>query len=113
MTDTVFQKIIDKEIPTKIIHEDEHCIAFHDVQPQAPVHILVVPKKGITKLINATNEDQSLLGHLLLIANQVAKEQHIEDHFRLVINNGAKAGQSVFHLHLHILGDRVMTWPPG
>ena len=113
MSDTVFQKIIDKEIPAKIVYEDELCIAFHDAHPQAPVHILIIPKKSITKLVEATNEDQSLLGHLMLIGNKIAKDNGIEDNFRLIVNNGARAGQTVFHLHLHLLGGRVMTWPPG
>lgn len=113
MSDTVFQKIIDKEIPAKIVYEDELCIAFHDAHPQAPIHILIIPKKSITKLVEATNEDQSLLGHLMLTGNKIAKENGIEDNFRLIVNNGARAGQTVFHLHLHLLGGRVMTWPPG
>ncbi len=113
MTDTVFQKIIDKEIPTDIIYEDEICIAIHDLHPQAPIHILIIPKKSITKVSEANDEDKALLGHLMLVGNKLARQQNIDDGFRFIINNGAKAGQSVFHLHVHLLGGRIMNWPPG
>ncbi len=113
MTDTIFQKIIDKEIPASIVYEDDLCMAFHDVQPQAPTHILIIPKIAISKVSEASTDNQDLLGHLILVSNKIAKEQNIDDGYRLVINNGAKAGQSVFHLHLHLLGGRIMTWPPG
>ena len=113
MTDTIFSKIIDKEIPADIVYEDDLCLAFHDVNPQAPVHILVIPKKPIPRIIDADEEDQALLGHLQLIANKVARQEGVEDAFRLVVNNGEGVGQSVFHLHLHILAGRSFTWPPG
>ena len=113
MTDTVFSKIIDKEMPADIVYEDHLCLAFRDVNPQAPVHILVIPKKPIPRIIDADEEDQALLGHLQLIANKVARQEGVEDAFRLVVNNGEGVGQSVFHLHLHILAGRSFTWPPG
>ncbi len=113
MTDTIFSKIINKALPADIIYEDDMCMAFKDVNPQAPVHILVIPKKPIPRLIDADGEDQALLGHLLLSANHVARELGVGDAFRLIVNNGADVGQSVFHLHLHILAGRSFTWPPG
>jgi len=113
MTDTIFSKIVNKEIPADIVYEDDICMAFKDVNPKAPVHILVIPKKPIPRLIDSDNEDQELLGHLLLTANHVAMEQGAGEAFRLVVNNGADVGQSVFHLHLHILAGRSFTWPPG
>lgn len=113
MTDTIFSKIIRKEIPANIVYEDELCLAFKDIAPCAPVHILVIPKKPIPRLCDASAEDKQLLGHLLLIASQVAEQAGIGDKFRLVTNNGADAGQSVFHLHLHVIGGRGLHWPPG
>jgi histidine triad (HIT) family protein len=112
MSETIFSKIIKREIPASIIYEDELSLAFRDVNPQAPVHFLVIPKKPIAKLSEATLEDQSLLGHLLLVASKVAAQEGLTG-FRLVTNNGAEAGQTVFHLHIHVLGDRSFTWPPG
>lgn len=113
MTDTIFQKIIDKEIPADIVYEDDLCLAFRDVNPQAPVHILIIPKQSIAKVCETTTDHSELMGHMILQANAIAKQEDIEDGYRLVINNGAKAGQSVFHLHLHLLGGRIMQWPPG
>lgn len=113
MTDTIFTQIINRQIPADIVYEDAECLAFRDVNPQAPVHILVIPKQPLARLVEAGADDQALLGRLLLTANQVAREQGVGDAFRLVVNNGAEAGQSVFHLHLHILGGRPFTWPPG
>ena len=113
MTDTIFAQIINRQIPADIVYEDDECLAFRDVNPQAPVHILVIPKQPIARLVEAGTDHQALLGRLLLTANQVAREQGVGDAFRLVVNNGAEAGQSVFHLHLHILGGRPFTWPPG
>ena len=113
MTDTLFTRIIQREIPADIVFEDDLCLAFRDINPQAPVHILVIPKTPLPRLTDAGPEDQAMLGHLLLAANQIAMEQGIADAFRLVVNNGAAAGQSVFHLHVHILGGRSFTWPPG
>ena len=113
MTETIFDRIIRREIPADIVHEDEQCLAFRDVNPQAPVHILIIPKKPMARLSDAGDDDKELLGHLMLVANQVAAEQGIADAFRLVVNNGAGVGQSVFRLHLHVLGGRSFTWPPG
>ncbi len=110
---TIFSKIINREIPAKIVYEDDLCMAFHDVNPQAPTHILLIPKKEIARLVDASAEDQALLGHLMLTANKIARDLGVGDAFRLAINNGADAGQSVFHLHLHILAGRAFKWPPG
>lgn len=113
MAKTIFQKIIDREIPAKIEHEDEHCVVLHDIQPQAPVHLLIVPKKPIARVSEAGTADQSILGHLILVAGTVAKKLQLADGFRLVINNGPHACESVPHLHIHMLAKRQMTWPPG
>ncbi len=113
MSDTIFAKIIRREIPADIVYEDEQCLAFKDVSPQAPVHILLIPLKPIAKLADATSEDQALLGHLMLVARKIAADQGIGDAFRLVVNNGEGASQTVFHLHIHILGGRSLSWPPG
>jgi len=113
MTDTIFQKIIDKEIATDIIYEDDFCLAFNDINPQAPVHILIIPKQSLEKIHDATASDKELLGHMLICANKIADMKNIGDGYRLVINNGEKAGQTVFHLHLHIIGGRDLKWPPG
>lgn len=113
MTDTLFSKIINREIPADIVYEDDLCLAFRDVNPQAPVHILLIPKKSIPMVSDTTEQDQSLLGHLILVAKKIAEQQSISDAFRLVINSGSGSGQTVFHLHIHILGGRSFTWPPG
>lgn len=113
MSDTIFGKIIRKEIPADIVYEDDKCLAFRDISPQAPVHILVIPKKPIVRLSEATSEDHALMGHLLLIAKRVADQVGLSNGYRVVINNGMDGGQTVDHLHLHILGGRPMTWPPG
>ena len=110
---TLFQKIIDKEIPADIIYEDDLSLVFKDINPQAPTHLLIIPKKPIVKVADALEADKELLGHLMWVAGEVAREIGVEDAFRLVINNGAKAGQSVFHLHLHLLSGRSFSWPPG
>jgi len=110
---TIFSKIIDKSIPAKILHEDDKCLAFQDVAPQAPVHFLVIPKKPIPGISFATKEDQEVLGHLLLVAKNVADKQNLTNGYRIVINNGPDGSQSVYHLHLHILGGRQLGWPPG
>jgi histidine triad (HIT) family protein len=112
MTDTIFSKIINKEIPADIVYEDDLSIAFNDISPEAPTHILVVPKKTIPKLSEINEEDENLLGHLLIVAKKITDDNNIKD-FRLVINNGSDAGQTVFHLHLHILAGRNFGWPPG
>ena len=113
MSETLFSKIIDREIPADIVYEDEQCLAFRDINPQAPVHILVVPKKPIDRVANATESDETIIGHLLTVASKIAKDKGFEDAFRLVINNGEGAGQTVFHLHVHILAGRSFSWPPG
>jgi histidine triad (HIT) family protein len=110
---TIFSKIIRREIPADIVYEDELCMAFRDVNPQAPVHVLLIPKKEIPRLADATDEDQAVLGHLMVTAGKIARQLGVDNAFRLVTNNGAAAGQSVFHLHLHILGGRPFHWPPG
>lgn len=103
-SDTIFGKIINGEIPSEFLYEDEHCIAINDINPQAPVHVLVIPKKGIPRLVDAGAADQALLGHLMLVAGKLAQQLGVGDSFRLLVNNGAGAGQTVFHLHLHIIG---------
>jgi len=108
----IFLKIINKEIPADIIYEDDISIAFNDISPQAPTHILVIPKKEIQKISEADENDKELLGHLLLVAKKITDENNIKD-FRLVVNNGTEAGQTVFHLHIHILAGRAFGWPPG
>jgi len=113
MTDTIFSKIINREIPADIVYEDDQCLAFRDINAQAPVHILLVPKKSLAMLTESTGDEQSLLGHLLLTAGKIAKDEGYGDAFRLVINNGENAGQTVFHLHIHILAGRNFSWPPG
>lgn len=110
---TLFQRIIDREIPAKIEHEDAECIVIHDIEPQAPVHLLVIPKRFIGRVAEATSEDQLLLGHLLLIAAQCAARLALDAGFRIVVNNGKNGGESVPHLHVHVLGGRAMAWPPG
>lgn len=113
MSDTIFGKIIRREIPATIVYEDDLALAFKDVQPQAPTHILVIPKQPIPRLSDSTEADQSLLGHLLLTVKKVAEQAGLKNGYRVVINNGDDGGQSVDHLHFHILGDRQMQWPPG
>ena len=113
MSKTLFEKIIDRELPADIIFEDELSIVIKDISPQAPTHLLIIPKKVIPKLSDSTAEDQSILGHLMLVAGQIADQLGLDETFRLVVNNGAKAGQSVFHLHLHLLSGRPLNWPPG
>ncbi len=111
--DTIFAKILRGEIPATILHSDDLCIAIRDIAPKAPFHALVIPRKPIASLADAAAEDQALLGHLLLVAKKVAVESgHLKD-FRVVANSGESAGQSVPHLHFHVLGGRPMTWPPG
>jgi histidine triad (HIT) family protein len=112
MEDTIFGKIARGEAPAKIVYEDDRALAFHDVNPQAPTHILVIPRKPIDRLAAAEEADGPLLGHLMMVANRVAADAGLED-FRLVVNNGAGAGQAVFHLHLHVIGGRPLGWPPG
>jgi len=113
MPKTLFQRIIDREIPAKIEHEDDQCIVLHDIQPQAPVHLLIIPKKLIPRVGEATTADEGVLGHLLVTAAVVAKKLNLERGFRLVINHGPDACESVPHLHVHLLAKRQLTWPPG
>lgn len=113
MADTIFSKIINRQIAADIVYEDELCLAFRDVNPQAPVHILLIPKKPIDMLSNAGAEDQTLLGHMLLAAGKITRDLKIDGAFRLVINNGKEGGQAVFHVHMHILAGRKFRWPPG
>ena len=110
---TVFKKIIRREVPANIHYEDDLCMAFDDISPQAPVHILLIPKKEILSHRQVTWEDQSLMGHLILKAKEIAEKQNLKKGWRLVVNNGSDGGQTVDHLHVHILGGRTMTWPPG
>ena len=111
MDKTIFQKIIDKEIPSEILYEDDLCVVIKDIAPKAPVHLLVIPKKLITKLSESSDEDSQLLGHLMTIVKKMAKEFEIDDAFNVVINNGENAGQTVFHLHIHILGGGKVELP--
>jgi histidine triad (HIT) family protein len=113
MADTIFSKIIRGEIPARIVHDDDRCLAFHDVAPQAPVHVLVIPKRPIPSLAAATADDSALLGHLVLVATQLAASLGLEEGYRLVVNCGPDGGQSVDHLHVHLLGGRQLGWPPG
>lgn len=112
MSETIFSKIIRREIPADIVYEDEKCLAFRDVHPQAPTHILVIPKKPIVNIADAAPEDKEILGSLMLAVKTITETFNLTD-FRLVTNNGAGAGQSVFHLHFHILSGRTFAWPPG
>ncbi len=113
MAETIFDKIIAKQIPADIVYEDDDCLAFRDINPQAPTHLLLIPKRAIERLADATETDQALLGKLMLKAGEIARQEGCGDAFRVVINSGAGAGQDVFHLHLHILAGRPMNWPPG
>lgn len=113
MSDCIFCKIADKEIPSKAVYEDDRILVFHDLQPQAPVHVLVIPKKHIASLDDAQPEDAELIGYLMLKVKDVAKELGLENGYRLVNNCGVDGMQTVKHLHFHLLGKRMMTWPPG
>ena len=113
MSETIFQKIIDKELPADIVYEDDSCLAFKDINPVAPIHILVIPKNRIEKISDSNTEDRELLGHLFLVAGKIARDLGIEEAFRLVVNNGAGAQQTVFPLHIHLIAGREFNWPPG
>ena len=113
MSETIFSQIINREIDADIVFEDDRCLAFRDINPQAPMHVLVIPKKPIDKLANAEEDDAPLLGHLMLVAKRVARDEGYGDAFRLVVNNGEGAQQTVFHLHVHVLAGRALHWPPG
>jgi histidine triad (HIT) family protein len=110
---SIFEKIIRREIPAKIVFEDDDVLAFHDVNPQAPIHVLIVPKRMIARLADAKESDEALLGKLLLAARKVAEKLDLSSGYRVVINNGPDAGESVPHLHVHVLGKRALAWPPG
>ena len=113
MAKTLFQRIADGEIPAKLVHQDDRCVAFHDIAPQAPVHILVVPREPVARIAEASTAHAELVGHLLLVAARVAADQGLRDGFRLVVNNGRHGGETVPHLHVHLLGGRALGWPPG
>lgn len=110
---TIFAKIIAREIPAEIVFEDDLCIAFRDISPEAPTHILVIPRKPIVSLAELTDEDQGIVGRCVLVASTIAKQEGLDDGYRLVVNCGSNAGQAVPHLHFHLLGGRRLTWPPG
>ena len=110
---TIFKRIIDGEIPADKIHEDEHCLAFADIAPQAPTHVLIIPKKEIRSLTDLVDSDQQLLGHLMLVVRDVAKKLQLDNGYRVVANCGPDGGQAVDHLHFHLLGGRTLAWPPG
>lgn len=111
---TLFEKIVAREIPARIVHEEDDLLAFHDIAPQAPVHILIVPKQVIPRIGEATPEQAELLGRMLLAAGKIAKEAGVDESgYRIVINHGSQGGETVPHLHMHLLGGRQMTWPPG
>lgn len=106
---TIFSKIINREIPADIVYEDAHCIAIRDIAPKAPTHLLVIPKKPLPRLVDATADDREMLGNLMLAAGEIARQAGVDDAFRLIVNNGAGAGQTVFHLHLHILAGKEFS----
>jgi histidine triad (HIT) family protein len=110
---TIFKRIIDREVAADIVFEDDRCLAFRDISPQAPTHVLVIPKIEIASLAHATHDDEALLGHLLLVARKLAIDLGLDQGYRVVINCGMYAGQSVDHLHVHLLGGRPLGWPPG
>lgn len=111
---SIFTKIINREIPAKFVHEDDLCVAFYDVSPQAPIHILVIPRQEIRSLAEAGPNDEKVLGHMLLVTTQIAAKLKVADNgYRVVINTGHDGGQTVFHLHMHLLAGRALTWPPG
>ena len=113
MTDNIFLKILNKQIPANIAYEDDRCLAFHDINPQAPVHVLIIPRKVIARHDDLTEEDRELVGHLHLVAAKLAKQLGLSEGYRVVVNCRERAGQTVPHLHLHLLGGRDLTWPPG
>ena len=113
MTDTLFKKIIAREISADIVYEDADCLVFKDINPVAPIHLLIIPKKQIEKVSDAELTDKDILGHLMLVAGNVARDLGVEHAFRLVINNGSGAQQTIFHLHIHLIAGREFNWPPG
>jgi histidine triad (HIT) family protein len=113
MAKTIFKRIIDREIPADIVYEDDRCLAFRDVSPKAPTHVLVIPKKEITNLEGLADEDSALVAHLWMVIRDLARKLGLKDGYRVVVNCGPDGGQTVDHLHFHILGGRYMEWPPG
>jgi histidine triad (HIT) family protein len=113
LSDNIFQKIIDRKLPADIVYEDDRCLAFRDIHPRAPVHVLLIPKKVIRTHADVTEEDRDLLGHLHLVAARLAEQLKLDNGYRLVINCKESAGQTVPHLHMHLMGGRAMNWPPG
>ena len=113
MADTIFQKIIDRSVPADIVYEDERCLAFRDIAPQAPTHVLLIPKKPIESVDHIADDDADLLAHLWLVIRNLARDLKLEAGYRVVVNCGADGGQTVDHLHFHLLGGRTLTWPPG
>ena len=113
MSKTIFKKIIDREIPAQIVYEDDRCLAFRDVAPQAPVHVLVIPKKEIASLNDLEDGDAELIAHIYLVIRDLARDLKLEGGYRVVMNSGRDGGQSVDHLHFHLLGGRQLKWPPG
>ncbi len=114
MEDCIFCKIVGNEAPSDMVYQDNLACAFRDINPKAPTHILIIPKKHVRSMVEAKEDDKELLGHLLYVTNQVAKKEGVsEDGFRVVINSGSRAGQTVWHLHIHLIGGRKMSWPPG
>ncbi|HAL13807.1 MAG TPA: histidine triad nucleotide-binding protein [Planctomycetaceae bacterium] len=110
---TIFKRIIDGEIPADIVYEDEQCLAFRDISPQAPVHILVIPRKEIPSIDHLSDEDEQLVGHIYLVIKQIAAGEGLENGYRVIVNCGKEGGQTVDHLHFHLLGGRGLSWPPG
>ena len=110
---TIFKRIIDGEIPADIVYEDEQCLAFRDISPQAPVHILVIPRKEIPSIDHLSDEDEQLVGHIYLVIKQIAAGEGLENGYRVIVNCGKEGGQTVDHLHFHLLGGRELSWPPG
>ncbi|MEM6777300.1 MAG: histidine triad nucleotide-binding protein [Planctomycetota bacterium] len=110
---SIFSKIIDREIPADIVYEDESCLAFRDIAPKAPVHVLIIPKREIVSLADLTTDDESVMGHCVVVASQVARDEGLTDGYRLIVNCGEEGGQEVPHLHYHLMGGRKLTWPPG
>ena len=113
MNKTIFKRIIDGEVSARILHQDDKCLAFHDIAPQAPIHVIVIPKKEISSLDKVSDVDAPLLGHIMLVIRNLARELQLDDGYRVIVNCGPYAGQSVDHLHFHLLGGRPMSWPPG
>lgn len=113
MSKTIFAKIIDREIPAKIVYEDDQVLAFHDINPVAPTHVLIIPKKAIDRIENMDKSDAPLVGHMMWAATEIGRRLNLKDGYRLVMNNGEGAGQSVFHIHLHLIAGRPLDWPPG